>query len=541
MNPRILDCTLRDGGYYNAWCFSKALARDYLRAVDRAGVDFVEIGFRNFTGPGFVGPYAYSTDAFLETLPIPESCELGVMVDAKTILSSPYEPEDAVGRLFAERGQSRVGLVRVAAHFEEVPHCGETVETLKRLGYRVGLNIMQMAGRPLDRVSELASMVESWGSVDVLYFADSLGSMDVEDVDGAVDALREGWSGDLGIHTHNNKGQAIQNSLHAVGIGVQYVDATILGMGRGAGNAQLGILLGELTHRGIRAFELADVYSVGERHFRPLQEEYRWGSNFFYHYSALNDIHPMFAQTLLADRRYSEEEKFSALVSLAGMESRSFSRTDMDRLLHPVRPSDAASDAIAPADLSGFNGASVLIVGAGGSAREYAEDVELFIEQHRPHVLTLNHQTALPLERVDGIICVDQHRLLYEAEFLASCDRPVYTASRLLNPSVRKILETADLRQYDCLVQDGTFAAHDDGCVIPEPLAIAYALALCVSGKVARVFLVGFDGFAADDSRQHQMLNVLHLAEPRFESIPMIALTPTNYPIAQGSIYADYR
>jgi 4-hydroxy 2-oxovalerate aldolase len=213
----------------------------------------------------------------------------------------------------------------------------------------------------------------------------------------------------------------------------------------------------------------------------------------------------------------------------------------MDRLLHPVQPSASQDDERPAADLGEFSGKTVLIVGAGGSARDYSEDIELFIEQHEPLVLTLNHQTALSLDRVDGIICVDQHRLLYEAEFLATCEKPIYTAARLLNPTIGKILEKADLRQYDCLIQEGTFAAHEGGCVIPEPLAIAYALALCVSGKVKRVFLVGFDGFSADDSRQQQMLNVLRLAEPHFGAIEMTALTPTSYPIAQGSIYADYR
>lgn len=541
MPVHILDCTLRDGGYYNQWCFSDELVADYLKAVSRAGVDIVEIGFRNFPQSTFLGPYAYSTDAFLDTLAIPDDLELGVMIDAKTILSTGDASASAVNKLFSDRNQGRVNLVRVAAHFDEVTQCRPILERLKSMGYRVGLNMMQMAGKESNLVSDLARTIEAWNAVDILYFADSFGSMDAAAVEHYTNALREGWTGALGIHTHNNKALAVQNALHALDLGVDFLDATILGMGRGAGNADLGILLAELAHRNIRGSDLVEIYSVGEQYFQTLKNEYRWGPNLLYHYSALNDIHPMFAQTLLGDQRYGAEEKFGVIDSLATSESASFDRSEVDRLLHPFESQGGEDVDVAPADLTELAGSTVLIVGAGESARTYAKDIELFIEQHTLKVLTLNHQSAIDLSRVDGIICVDQHRLVYEVDFLSTCGKPVYTAHRLLSPAVRERLAAADLRQYDCIIETDFFAAHDVGCVIPAPLAIGYALALCISAKVSRIFLVGFDGFAPDDSRQHQMLQLLRLVEPRRGSIEMTALTPTNYPIAQGSIYADYR
>lgn len=541
MSVRVLDCTLRDGGYYNSWCFSRDLVTDYLEAVSVAGVDLVEIGFRNFPQPRFVGPYAYSTEAFLDTLTIPDGLNLGVMVDAKTILSSGDDPVAAVDKLFCARAESRAGLVRVAAHFDEVLQCQPIIERLKALGYFVGLNMMQMAGRDSVLVSQLAAGVEGWSTVDVLYFADSMGSMDAGEVERSTTALRAGWTGAIGIHTHNNKSLAVQNSMHAMKIGVEYLDATILGMGRGAGNADLGILLGELMHEGVRESELVDVYRVGERHFLPLKDQYRWGPNFFYHYSALNQIHPMFAQTLLSDDRYAPEEKFAVIESLATSEAKSFSPAAMDRLLNPFVSQDHDESKIEPSDLSELAGATVLLVGAGGSVGTYAEDIALFIDQHSPRVLTLNHQAAMDPNRVDGVICVDQRRFVYDADFLAHCGKPIYTARRLLNPAVAERLKDSDLRQFDCRVEPELFGTDKGGCVIPSTLAIGYALALCLSASVERIFLVGFDGFAPDDSRQQQMLQLLRLVEPHCGEVEIMTLTPTNYPIAQGSLYADYR
>jgi 4-hydroxy 2-oxovalerate aldolase len=275
--------------------------------------------------------------------------------------------------------------------------------------------------------------------------------------------------------------------------------------------------------------------------FQPLKEHYGWGASFFYHYSALHDIHPMFAQTLIADPRYSAREKFSALRSLGGRNSTSFSQTEIERSLHSFRD-DHPLDADAPAaDLRPFADADVLLVGAGGSVQQYAADIELFIRDHPLLVLTLNHQAAIDPSLVDGIICVDQFRLLYEADFLAGCGKPIYSARRFQDEGTREKLRAADLHEYDCVMRPGAFEAHPNGCVIPVPLAFAYALALCIAGRARRIFLVGFDGFPADDSRQAEMLQLFKVVAPSCGEITLTALTPTNYPVVQGSIYASYR
>ena len=541
MTLRILDCTLRDGGYYNNWCFPRELVEEYLQAMAAAGVDIVEIGFRNFPQATFLGPYAYSTDAFLGTLDVPAGLKLAVMVDAKALLGSGLAPQAAVDALFQPRSSSRVEWVRIAAHLGEVARCRPLAARLVELGYQVGLNMMQAAGKPAERITALAREVAAWNSVAVLYFADSFGSMDGAEVTRMVDALAAGWHGAIGIHTHNNKPLAVQNTLAAIGHGASFVDATVTGMGRGAGNAELEILLCELDARGIKASRLEELGSLCVNGFQPLKEQYGWGASFFYHYSALHDIHPMFAQTLMSDQRYSAREKFTALRSLAARNATSFSLTEIERSLHSFRDDRPLDAAAPPADLAPFRDADVLLVGAGPSVQQYARDIELFIRDHRLLVLTLNHQGAIDPALVDGIICVDQFRLLYEADFLAACGKPIYSARRFQDEGTREALRAAELHEYDCVLQPGCFEARPNGCVIPVPLAFAYALALCVAGRARRVFLVGFDGFHADDSRQAEMLQLFKAVAPGIGGMALTALTPTNYPVAQGSIYASYR
>ncbi|WP_235869159.1 beta/alpha barrel domain-containing protein [Veronia nyctiphanis] len=143
----IIDCTLRDGGYYNNWDFPKEVVEAYLNAVSAAKIDYVELGLRNFPKKEFLGAYAYTTEDHLNTLELPEGPTYGVMVDAKTILSSDLPVEQAIESLFIPAELSKINLVRVAAHFDEVEKSGPIVKKLKEMGYMVGYNLMQAGGK----------------------------------------------------------------------------------------------------------------------------------------------------------------------------------------------------------------------------------------------------------------------------------------------------------------------------------------------------------------------------------------------------------
>src|SRR5579859_8206591 len=108
----LIDCTFRDGGYYTDWDFSTPLVKSYLHAVAAAGIDVVEIGFRHLPQDRFLGAFAYSTDDFLASLPLPKNVVLGVMVTTKDLLGYK-DGAAAVDRLFRPASQSPVGLVRV--------------------------------------------------------------------------------------------------------------------------------------------------------------------------------------------------------------------------------------------------------------------------------------------------------------------------------------------------------------------------------------------------------------------------------------------
>ena len=251
---KLLDCTLRDGGYYNNWDFNPDLVTDYLDAMAALKVDFVELGLRSLKNVGFKGQCAFSTDTFIDNLKIPIELmdKICVMVNGSEFILEKKDPSDfedqkffqvsVLEKLFKRKSQSRVSLVRIACHIHEFEACLPVSTWLHEQGYLVGFNLMQIADRTKEEIKTLARKANFF-PIDILYFADSMGGLNPKEVNEIVTAFKKGWKGELGIHTHDNMGQAISNSLQAVSDGVTWADSTVTGMGRGAGNAQTEYLI----------------------------------------------------------------------------------------------------------------------------------------------------------------------------------------------------------------------------------------------------------------------------------------------------------
>jgi len=167
---KLLDCTLRDGGYYNSWDFDISLIQDYLKAMDEISVDYIELGLRGFSKEGFKGACAYTTDNFINSLEIPEGLNIGVMVNASDLVKHPDGIDAALSKLFAPASESPVTLVRVASHVHEFEAALPASNWLKSQGYTVGYNLMQIADRSLSEIKTLAAMANKY-PLDVLYFA----------------------------------------------------------------------------------------------------------------------------------------------------------------------------------------------------------------------------------------------------------------------------------------------------------------------------------------------------------------------------------
>jgi len=538
---KILDCTLRDGGYYNNWFFDNALVDSYLKAMKSSSIDMIELGSRNFDSIGFKGPFYYTTEQFIETLVLPDGPDYGVMVDAKTLLSFEGGVGIALNRLFCEKSCSKLGFVRVAFHFKEINSAAEIVGALDSLGYRVIINLMQITEQSDDCIKSTAKLLQKVSGISALYFADSLGSMKAKDVSRIVRLLKSEWTGDLGIHAHNNMGLALENTMAAIHAGVELCDSTVAGMGRGAGNVETELLLVELETQGVGDYHLGSVGALAVTEFGKLKIRYGWGSSIYYFLAAKYRIHPTYVQTILSDSHYGDDERLEAISRiplLSGMVN--FDKTALARVFNGdsvfFEPVELESKKLN--DIDFIENEAVVLIANGNELLKHLKWVAYYLNQSQVPVFNINEPIEELSEYVDFCFFLHNARLV---DFKDSLNSSAYHSIIPLNrfsASEFNGVELDRIYNYPVKIEPNSFEYGSSGGVIPEDLTAVYAISALIQLGIKKIFLIGFDGYGQGDVRQKEMSDAFSLITRMNPELKLVALTETTYPVEQRSIYA---
>lgn len=532
MSVVMLDCTLRDGGYYNNWDFEKSLVERYLRAMAAAGIDYVELGLRGFPRPGFFGPYAFSRDDHLRDLHLPSGPRYGVMVNASELLGCAEGACAAVRQLFSPAANSPIRLVRLACHVREVLQVLDVCRWLKDQGYQVGLNVMQVAECTADELEALAALVPE-DTVDVLYFADSTGGLDPGQTDNVIHVLRRRWSGALGVHAHDNRALAHANSMRAIEAGVTWIDSTVTGMGRGPGNARTEYLALELAEQRLGT-NSAPLLKLVAEDFLPLQQRFGWGTNPYYYLAGKHGIHPTYIQEMLGDTRYRDADVATTIEALKQRGARKFSPDTLAAARHfyygQVRGTWAPRQVLV--------GREALVLGAGPGVERHRDAIQRYICRARPLVVALNTSSILDDELIDLRVACHPLRLMADLQAYTALAQPLVTPFSMLPEPARGALAGRKTVDFGIDVQPGVFDFHETSCIVPNSLALSYALAFLASGKVSRILLAGFDGYPGEDARNRELDQTLDLFQAASGVPALLAITPTRMQMPQTSIYA---
>ncbi|WP_416140898.1 aldolase catalytic domain-containing protein [Halomonas sp. HK25] len=501
--------------------------------MQAAGVDVVELGFRTLKNQGFQGPCAFTTDDFICSLTIPAGLTVGVMVNGNELVGEVPQQE-ALERLFPNAAaDSPVDLVRIACHVHEFERALPAVTWLKERGYQVGFNLMQVADRSEEEVKALARMAKAY-PMDALYFADSMGSMSPDQAAQIIQWFRSEWKGAMGIHTHDNLGLALSNTLRALDEGVTWVDSTVTGMGRGPGNARTEELAIEIAERRGKPANMVPLMVLLREHFKPMQAHYGWGTNPYYYLAGKYGIHPTYIQEMLSDSRYSEEDVLAVIEHLRVEGGKKFSLNTLDAARHFYRGEPTGQ--WSPKER--FAGRDVLLLGTGPGVARHREALERYIRDHQPLVLALNTQSAIDAELIDLRVACHPVRLLADCDAHTRLPQPLITPYSMLPADVRDSLGEKKVLDFGLNVQADTFSFDDAHCTLPTSLVVGYALAVATSGEAQRVLLSGFDGYGAGDPRSQEMHQLLEQYQAAEGALPMTAITPTRYGLHSESVYA---
>ena len=529
----LLDCTLRDGGYYNNWDFSNQLVNKYLKTIAQSKIKFAEIGFRSFKKDNFKGPNWYTTDSYIENLVIPKKINLGVMVNAFEIISHPKGLREAVNILFKDKKKSKLKFVKLACHFKKNDNTSKICNLLQKKGYLVGINLMQISEISKKNIIYVANKCNKI-KPDILYFADSLGKLRISNVKEIVKIFKEIWKGPLGIHAHDNLEMALSNTIGALTCGVNWLDSTMLGMGRGPGNAKTEFLVLELNSYFKKdIFNVLPIIDLVNKQFINLKNIYKWGTNSYYFMAGINGIHPTYVQEMMSIK-LSELETTEAINQLKQRGGNKFDinlvRSEFQKPINLVKGNWKPE--------TKFKNKDVLLVSSGPTVKEYQKEIEKYIVKKKPKVIALNTFVSINKKLIDFYLACNPLRIIADANLYSKIKSPLILPKSLLSSDLEKKFSKIKLLNFGIGLKNNQYDFKKESAIIPKLYNVAYALSIATSGKASRILLAGFDGYDQKDNRNKIINEIFYAYKENKSSKPITSITPTKYNFSTISIYA---
>lgn len=307
---RVIDATLRDGGLVNDFYFTEEFVRALYLTNIKAGVDYMEFGYkasREMFDQNKFGAWKFCSDEDIRAIVGDNNTDLKIAVMAD-VGRCDYKND------IADRADSPVDLVRIATYLNTIPAAVDMIENISGKGYETSCNIMAISN---SQEADLKTALDVLGQtpVDVFYIVDSFGALYPEQIARIADIYMEfaaKYGKKIGIHAHNNQQLAFANTIEAVGDGVDWLDATYAGMGRGAGNCQMELLLGFLRNP---KYNIYPVIQFIEKHMNKLKEEgVVWGYDLQYLMTGLLNQHPRTAIQFTKEKRQDYAEFYKEIV-----------------------------------------------------------------------------------------------------------------------------------------------------------------------------------------------------------------------------------
>lgn len=507
---KFLDCTLRDGGYYTRWDFEDDFVKTYLETVNELPIDFIELGYRSRPMETYFGQYFYCPefvfDLATKYAPNKKFC---IIIDEKNTL--PHEIQNLIDPI-----KDKISMVRIAVAPEKIQNALELSEEIKKYNLHVSLNIMYLSkwGDQMELAVHGARINQI---VDAFYLVDSFGGVLPEELIEKIKNVKEHISVPLGFHGHNNMELALANSILAMDMGVEYIDATFMGMGRGAGNLKTELFLSYLYGKKGQSIDFRKTTRLLDL-MGQLMTKHQWGTQLPYMMSGVLSIPQKEIMDWLGTRRYS----LGSIINAIG--NKDSNRPDNIKL--PIFTEQKSFE-------------KCVIVGGASSSSQHLNALKKFVQKTGACIIhsTYRHARLFLNWNVDQYYCMagsETERMTNSGESLKKSQGkfifPPYP--RKMGTMIPKEIEK------DCFEVEKLSNLPD----LDSPLSLALATALRLG--IEQVFLIGFDGYLDTEKVAIDKFRITHENQEIIDGFnkillqPIHTLTPSNYKnLIDSSVY----
>ena len=500
---KLLDCTLRDGGYYTDWNFDDTLVEVYAEAMESLPIDYVEVGYRSIPLKGYLGQYFYCPEYVLERLKtLMPSKELTIILNEKDIRASHIKD----GLL--DPCKPYISLIRIAIDPQNMERAIDLAKEVKKEGFKVAFNVMYMSNWKADS-SFLNHLKGVDDVIDYFYMVDSYGGVMPEDVKETIALVKSKTNVPIGFHGHDNLEMALINTITAIDAGCDIVDATITGMGRGAGNLKTELLLTYLENaKGlpVKYRELSKVVSE----FEELRKFHQWGTSLPYMFSGAKSLPQKQVMEWVGMNRYPLGSIINALNN---------QQQDIkDNLKLPVlKKVEKYKKAI--------------ILGGGLSSLSHKKAIQKFFGNTKTEACLVHAGTRNVLEYLDvkcdqyyGLVGFESDKLLKQIGDFSKIDQTC-----IYPPYPRPMGTSIPIEIQKLSKELGAITFTD--ATSDSPMALAIQAAIDLGAK--EIYLVGFDGYDININQNqfviaHENQEVIDDAV-NVSGVEVKTFTPTKY------------
>lgn len=476
-NEKLLDCTLRDGGYINEWNFGFHTIRDIIKKLVNSQVDYVEVGFlRNCE---------YDKDKALfnncaEIAPIlPNKC--GNTLFSAMALHNKYD----INKLEPYDGKT-IDVLRVTFHDYDIDEGLSFIQKVKDKGYKVfcnPINIMGYSDEMLLQLFHKINQIQPYAFSVV----DTFGSMMKSDLQ-RIYLLAEhnlDHSIVIGLHLHENLGLSYSLAQEFLAMKSPerkcVIDGSMMGMGRVPGNLCIELIMDYMNRIQGSAYDVNPILDGIDDHIAQLKQIEAWGYNTAYGLSAKYNLHRNYAEFLLGKGRLRAKQINQILASVEEHKKTAYDEKYIEELYEGFQNHEVDDKELLNCLKVEWKDRAILILAPGSSVAEQKNQIEQFILEKNPIIISANfipeiyrqdyafYSNAMRYSAIEDKI--DGNKLLVTSNLIGVC-------------SSGHMLNYADL----CFDDRG----KSDNCVI-------MLMRLIIRLGKEQIFVAGFDGYQSDN------------------------------------------
>lgn len=477
---QILDCTLRDGAYIVDAKFGTPAMKGIIKRMQDANIEIVECGWLKdqsheegtsfFHVPGDVEPYILEKKA---------GCIYAVMIDwdrynLDNLPVCNHKTIDAI-RVVFPHGKHREGI--------------EVGKQIKKKGYEV---FYQVANTLAYSDSELRDLVAAINETNAraISIVDTFGAMYPSDLERIMCVLNEELRDDIaiGFHSHNNQQLSFALSIHFIeqmlaksGRDIM-VDASLCGMGRGAGNATTELIANYLNHNQLGQYDMDMIMDAIDTYMESFQEKYSWGYSTPYCIAGMYCCHVNNIAYLIKNHRTSAKDMRNIIESLSPEERKKYDYDLLEQKYIENQNRQVDDELVLEQLRHVMNGRKVLLIAPGKSVNEQKEAIWSYIRTNNPIIIDVNAVTMhYP---VDYLFLINKARYDYAKDAYAAL---FHNVKKILLSNINSDAENNEMIiKFDRVMKTGW--EHFDNAVI-------YCLRLLALLGAQDIAIAGFDKF----------------------------------------------